>query len=124
MPYILQVFHQDISEKRIPTICTLKTLIVFDTILDDYLHVIVPQIVNLFDLNEIPLDVRIAAIKTIGSLTENLDFNNYSELIIHPLIRCVNLVTSKQVTLSSTGSVPGVSPLMRFLMPSWGLYKI
>jgi FKBP12-rapamycin complex-associated protein len=61
MPYILQVFHQDISEKRIPTICTLKTLIVFDTILDDYLNVIVPQIVNLFDLNEIPLDVRIAA---------------------------------------------------------------
>eukprot|EP00124_Ichthyophonus_hoferi_P006141 Ihof_evm1s1243 gene=Ihof_evmTU1s1243 len=87
IPQILRVFIYDDSEKRIATIKMLHALEVFWTNLDDYLHLIIPVIMNLIEAVEVPMEVRSNAVETLGRLCRRLDVSEYGSRIIHPLAR-------------------------------------
>lgn len=87
IPNILQVFHHDDSKNRIVTEKLLNALQQFGASLEDYLHLILPPIVKLFDARDSPQKVREIALKTIESLADHLEISEFASRIIHPLIR-------------------------------------
>ncbi|XP_059160425.1 serine/threonine-protein kinase mTOR-like [Physella acuta] len=90
IPQILRVFMQDNSENKIVTAKLLKALELFDGNLDDYLHLLLPPVVKLFDNPDNPIHVRRSALETIDRLTDSLDLSDYASRIIHPLVRTMD----------------------------------
>lgn len=64
----------------------LSALQKFGNTLEEYLHMILPPVVRLFDAHDVPSNVNIAAIQTIDLMAETLDFTDYASRIIHPLV--------------------------------------
>jgi len=87
LPQLLQIFETDTSEKRQLTIKVLKAFIVFGSNLEEYLHLVIPVIIKLFERIDAPLDLRKEAIQTIGQLCKNVNFSDHASRIIHPLVR-------------------------------------
>jgi len=87
LPQLLQIFETDTSEKRQLTIKVLKAFIVFGSNLEEYLHLVIPVIIKLFERIDAPLDLRREAIQTIGNLCKNINFSDHASRIIHPLVR-------------------------------------
>ncbi|XP_075136061.1 serine/threonine-protein kinase mTOR isoform X5 [Leptodactylus fuscus] len=83
----------------------LNAIQMFGANLDDYLHLLLPPIVKLFDAPDSPLPARKAALETVDRLTESLDFTDYASRIIHPIVRtldvCPELRQTAMDTLSS-----------------------
>ncbi|CAD7080067.1 unnamed protein product [Hermetia illucens] len=90
MPQILRVLQHDISKDRIVTIKLLQALQKFGNNLDNFLHLIVPPIVRLFDASDVPHQVSVTALETIDYLARILDFTDFSSRIIHPLVRVLD----------------------------------
>lgn len=90
MPQILRVLSHDTSKNRQVTIKLLYALQKFGDNLDDYLHLIIPSIVKLFEPIDIPQNVCSVALETINNLAEILDFTDFSSRILHPLVRVLD----------------------------------
>lgn len=90
IPQILRVLHHDVSKDRNLTVKMLKALQTFGDILEDYLNLIIPPIVKLFDGPDIPQPVTVAALETIENLAYVLNFTDFSSRIIHPLVRVLD----------------------------------
>ncbi|KAK2504284.1 hypothetical protein MC885_005935, partial [Smutsia gigantea] len=90
IPHMLRVFMHDNSPGRIVSIKLLSAIQLFGANLDDYLHLLLPPIVKLFDAPEVPLPSRKAALETVDRLTESLDFTDYASRIIHPIVRTLD----------------------------------
>ncbi|EAL66546.1 protein kinase, Atypical group [Dictyostelium discoideum AX4] len=95
IPQMLNVLHTDRSPKRSPTTKVLRALEVFGTNLDDYLHLVIPAIVKLFEQVDVTTQVRTLAIQTIGRLCKKLNFSDYASRIIHPLARVLDSTESE-----------------------------
>ena len=87
LPIILRVFMFDESPRRTNTLKVFHAFEVFGQNLDDYLHLIIPPVVKLFEDTHVPFEVRSCAVKTVGKLCSKLNFGDYSSRIIHPLSR-------------------------------------
>uniref|UniRef100_A0A1B0GIX2 Serine/threonine-protein kinase TOR n=2 Tax=Lutzomyia longipalpis TaxID=7200 RepID=A0A1B0GIX2_LUTLO len=90
MPQILRVFSHDTSKERIVTVKLMQALQKFGNNLDDYLHLIIPPIVKLFDPADAPHSVCVVAFETINYLAGILDFTGFSSRIIHALVRTLD----------------------------------
>ncbi|XP_040286256.1 serine/threonine-protein kinase mTOR isoform X5 [Bufo bufo] len=105
IPHMLRVFMHDSSAGRSVTIKLLNAIQMFGANLDDYLHLLLPPIVKLFDAPDSPLQARKVALETVDRLTESLDFTDYASRIIHPIVRtldfCPELRQTAMDTLSS-----------------------
>lgn len=105
MPQILKVLHHD-SRERIVTGKLLVALQKFDSNLDDYLHLVLPPIVKLFEPVDVPVAISNVAFETINHLAQVLDFTDYSSRIIHPLVRVIdNYPDLRQVAISTLCSL-------------------
>lgn len=111
MPNILRVLNHDTSKDRIVTIKLLQALQKFGNNLDDYMHLVIPPIVKLFDAQDCPIKVRKIALETIDQLADILDFSDFISRIIHPLVRtldtCPELRSAAMETLCSLVSQLG-----------------
>ncbi|XP_029141485.1 serine/threonine-protein kinase mTOR [Protobothrops mucrosquamatus] len=105
IPHMLRVFMHDSSSTRNVSTKLLNAIQLFGANLDDYLHLLLPPIVKLFDAPDAPLSARKAALETVDRLTESLDFTDYASRIIHPIVRTLDqspeLRTTAMDTLSS-----------------------
>ncbi|KAG5838755.1 hypothetical protein ANANG_G00226940 [Anguilla anguilla] len=105
IPHMLRVFMHDNSTGRSVTIKLLNAIQLFGANLDDYLHLLLPPIVKLFDAPDVPLQARKVSLETLDRLTESLDFTDYASRIIHPIVRTLDgtpeLRTTSMDTLSS-----------------------
>lgn len=105
IPQILRVLMHDTSPARDVTGKLLVALEKFGSTTNDYMHLILPPIVKLFDSPEVPLQIRGRALECIDRLSESLDFSEYASRIIHPLVRCLDstpeLRTEAMDTLAS-----------------------
>ncbi|XP_045913264.1 serine/threonine-protein kinase mTOR isoform X2 [Micropterus dolomieu] len=105
IPHMLRVFMHDNSTGRGVTIKLLNAIQLFGANLDDYLHLLLPPIVKLFDAPDVPLQARKVALETLDRLTESLDFTDYASRIIHPIVRTLDstpeLRSTSMDTLSS-----------------------
>lgn len=88
IPHMLAVLRERSNTKAIEKI--LKALEVIGTNLDDYLHLLIPAVVKLFEKPDTPMNLRTASIKTVCSLCRKLNFSDYSSRIIHPLARILD----------------------------------
>lgn len=102
MPQILRVLSHDTSKNRTVTLKLLLALQKFGDNLDDYLHLIIPPIVKLFEPIDLPMNVCIAALETINYLAEILDFTDFSSRIIHPLVRVLDSYPEMRQTALAT----------------------
>ncbi|KAK9883142.1 hypothetical protein WA026_001340 [Henosepilachna vigintioctopunctata] len=90
IPQILRVLNHDTSKDRLYTMKLLLVLHSFGNNLKDYLHLIIPPIVNLFDAKQCSLQVAKQALETIKELAEILDFSDFVSRIVHPLVRTMD----------------------------------
>ncbi|KAL9903155.1 serine/threonine-protein kinase Tor [Glossina fuscipes fuscipes] len=90
IPQILRVLQHDSSKDRNVTKRLLQAIEKFGNNLDDYLHLVVPPIVRLYDSPYVPQQVSLVALETIDSLAWILDFTDFASRIIHPLVRVLD----------------------------------
>jgi len=105
IPHLLDVFQTDRSLDRQVTIKGLHALTVFGKYLQDYLYLVIPAVVRLFEDSEAPTTVKCHAIRTVGNLSRGLNLIEFSSRIIHPLMRVLksgnqDLVQASMDTLS------------------------
>ena len=87
IPSLLLILHTDRTDHRRHVQKVLHALEVFNTTVDDYLHLIVPAVVRLFEQVDVPMPVRALAIQTLGRLCDKLNFRDHASRIIHPIAR-------------------------------------
>ena len=88
LPNLLQTLEGEVTPKRQPTLLRmLQALYVFGANLEEYMHLVLPVIVALYERADAPLAVRRAAIITVGQLSRKVNFADQSSRVIHPLIR-------------------------------------
>ncbi len=90
VPHILRVLSHDLSRDKQVTHKMISALIKFGAALDDYIHLILPPMVKLFDSTEVPWSIRKASLEAIDKLSDSLDFSDYAGRIIHPLVRVID----------------------------------
>ncbi|KAK8751728.1 hypothetical protein OTU49_009992 [Cherax quadricarinatus] len=89
VPMILKSCINDSKEKQV----TGKLLLAFQKFgatLEEFLHMILPHIVKLFDASDVPLSVRRTALETVDHFADYLDLSDYTSKIIHPLLRTLD----------------------------------
>ncbi|CAM4714382.1 unnamed protein product [Leuciscus chuanchicus] len=102
IPHMLRVFMHDNSPGRSVTIKLLMAIQLFGANLDDYLHLLLPPVVKLFDAPDVPLQARKVALETLDRLTESLDFTDYASRIIHPIVRALDVTPELRSTSMDT----------------------
>ncbi|KAG7259353.1 hypothetical protein CRUP_032803 [Coryphaenoides rupestris] len=70
----------------------LNAIQLFGANLDDYLHLLLPPIVKLFDAPDVPLQAR----------KSSLDFTDYASRIIHPIVRTLDTTPELRSTSMDT----------------------
>lgn len=63
--------------------------------LDEYLHMIMPPLVNLFDTTDHPTQVSQVAMETVAQLAYILDFTDFASRIIHGIVRMYIMIYAK-----------------------------
>lgn len=87
LPLMLGVLEKDVSTKRQPSEKMFHAFLVFGSSAEEYMHLIIPILVRLFDNPAQPMFLRKSAIETIGKLSSMVNLNDYASKIIHPLTR-------------------------------------
>lgn len=90
IPHILRVLSHDSSRDKQVTHKMISALIKFGAALDDYIHLVLPPMVKLFDSAEVYWSIRKASLEAIDKLSDCLDFSDYAGRIIHPLVRVID----------------------------------
>ncbi|KAJ8946331.1 hypothetical protein NQ318_004221 [Aromia moschata] len=90
IPQILRVLNHDTSKDKQHTLKLLEAMHKFGNNLEDYIHLILPPIVKLFDAPDCPIAVSKQALETIDQLAEILDFSDFISRIVHPLVRTID----------------------------------
>ncbi|XP_053611167.1 serine/threonine-protein kinase mTOR isoform X2 [Plodia interpunctella] len=102
MPQILRVLAHDTSKDRFVTERLLIALQKFEDNLDDYIHLVIPSIVKLFDATDCPINVAKIAMETVDYLSDSLNYNELVSRIIHPLVRSLDSCPALRPTAMDT----------------------
>ncbi|ODV94288.1 hypothetical protein PACTADRAFT_4233 [Pachysolen tannophilus NRRL Y-2460] len=100
---LLDIFDNDKSVYRNASLRVLKTFVVFGNNIDLYVHLIVPQIVKMFEFA--PNNLRKAAIETVGKISRNVSLNDMASRIIHPLLRVLSSNNSDELRKVSMNTI-------------------
>jgi FKBP12-rapamycin complex-associated protein len=84
---MLGVLEKDVSTRRQPSEKVLHAFLVFGSSSEEYMHLIIPVIVKVFEKQTQPAFIRKAAIETIGKISRQVNLNDFASKIIHPLSR-------------------------------------
>lgn len=102
MPQILRVLAHDTSKNRMVTEKLLFALQKFEDNLDDYMHLVIPSIVKLFDASDCPISVAKVAMETVDYLSDSLNYSELISRIIHPLVRSMDTCAPLRPTAMDT----------------------
>jgi FKBP12-rapamycin complex-associated protein len=87
LPPMLAVLDNDIHPMRIPSQRVLHAFLVFGASAEEFMHLIVPAMVRMFDKPGQPPAIRKIAIETIGRLSRRVNISEFAAKVIHPLGR-------------------------------------
>ncbi|PWN23279.1 putative TOR1-1-phosphatidylinositol 3-kinase [Microstroma glucosiphilum] len=89
LPNMLQTFQGELNQKRQqPTLMRiLHAFTVFGSSIEEYLHLILPPVVELFERPDASLQLRKTAITTVAQLTRKVNFCDHASRVIQPLVR-------------------------------------
>lgn len=101
LPMMLNILDKDSSTKRIPSEKVLHAFLVFGASAEEYMHLIVPVIVQSFEKPGQPTFLRKSAIETIGKISRQVNLNDYASKIIHPLARVLQSTGESSLRLAA-----------------------
>lgn len=104
LPLMLGVIENDADLRRESSIRILTTFLVFGSSGEEYMHMIVPAIVGIFENPAAPTNARRAAIDTLGKLSRTVNVTDFASLMVHPLAKILSS-PEKVVTNSSERSL-------------------
>ncbi|KAJ0421785.1 armadillo-type protein [Aspergillus carlsbadensis] len=89
IPPMLDTLDKDITPRRQPSERILHTFLIFGPSGEEYMHLIVPSIVRLFDNAQNPSSIRKSAIDSLTKLSRQVNVSDFASLIVHSLSRLV-----------------------------------
>ncbi|PSN67313.1 ARM repeat-containing protein [Corynespora cassiicola Philippines] len=103
LPLMLGVLDSDQTSKRLPSERVLHAFLIFGSSAEEYMHLIIPVMVKMFDKPGQPLSIRRLAIETLGRLSKQVNVSEFAARIIHPLCRVLagNEPSLKQTALET-----------------------
>ncbi|UPX14327.1 Non-specific serine/threonine protein kinase [Ascochyta rabiei] len=103
LPLMLSVLDSDQTGKRLPSERVLHAFLIFGSSAEEYMHLIIPIMVKMFDKPGQPGHIRRLAIETLGRLSKQVNVSEFAARIIHPLCRVLsgNDPTLKQTALET-----------------------
>ncbi len=87
LPLMLAVLEKDNTARRMPSEKVLHAILVFGSSGEEYMHLIIPVVVRIFEQQQAPVSIRKSAIDTIGKLSRQVNISDFASTIIHPLSR-------------------------------------
>ena len=87
LPMMLDIVRDDRTQKRTPSERILRAFLVFGSSAEEYMHLIIPTVVRLFDKQENPSSLRKQAMEVIGRLSRKVNLSEFASRLIHPLCR-------------------------------------
>lgn len=92
LPNMLQTLDGEITDKRQPTLLRiLHAFYIFGSNIEEYMHLVLPVIVKMFERPDASLALRKAAIVTVGQLSRKVNFCDHASRVIHPLVRVLHI---------------------------------
>lgn len=85
LPLMLNVLEKDTSARRAASEKILHTILLFGQTAEEYMHLIIPMLVRMFQKQLNPVIIRKAAIDTIGKISRQVNISDYASMIIHNL---------------------------------------
>ena len=103
LPLMIQVLEGDALSMRLSPEKVLHTFLVFGSSGEEYMHLIIPAIVRVFEKLQHPLPLRRHAIETIGKLSRQVNISDFASRIVQPLTRVLYTgeATLKQTALDT-----------------------
>ncbi|KAJ3227345.1 phosphatidylinositol kinase- protein kinase tor1 [Clydaea vesicula] len=105
LPELLSIFETDVSEKKLQSQKALQVLVVIGGNLEEYLHLVVPVLVKLFEKNDVPFILKKVAIQSVGLLCKKIDFSDFASRIIHPIVRILGQPSSPSTNAAVVSSL-------------------
>ncbi|PWN43039.1 putative TOR1-1-phosphatidylinositol 3-kinase [Ceraceosorus guamensis] len=91
LPQLIQTLDGEITAKRQPTFLRiLHAFVVFGSSIDEYLGLVLPVVVKMFERPEASVLLRRSAIVTVGQLSAKVNFCDHASRVIHPLVRVLS----------------------------------
>ncbi|KAF2204804.1 hypothetical protein GQ43DRAFT_387121 [Delitschia confertaspora ATCC 74209] len=90
LPLMLGVLDQDQTTKRLPSERVLHAFLIFGASAEEYMHLIIPVMVRMFDKPGQPTHLRRQAIETLGRFSKQVNISEFAAKIIHPLCRILS----------------------------------
>ncbi|PSK55906.1 hypothetical protein B9Z65_4784 [Elsinoe australis] len=87
LPLMLDVLEHDTTPRRAPSERVLRAFLVFGSSAEEFMHLIIPVVVGLFDRAGQPVPISKAAMETIAKLSRSVNISEFAARIIHPLSR-------------------------------------
>ncbi len=103
LPLMLEVLDQDVSPKRVASERVLHAFLVFGSSAEEYMHLIIPVVIRMFEQPGQPHTIRRHAIEALGRLSRQVNISEFAARIIHPLTRVLagNDLALKQTALDT-----------------------
>lgn len=89
IPPMLDTLEKDNTSRRQPSERILHTFLVFGASGEEYMHLIIPSIVRLFDRTQNPPTIRKYAIESLTKLSRQVNVSDFASLMVHSLSRVV-----------------------------------
>jgi FKBP12-rapamycin complex-associated protein len=90
LPFMLGAFETDVHPKRQSSQRVLHAFLVFGSSAEEFMHLIVPAMVRVFDKVGQPASIRKTAMETIGRLSRRVNISEFASKIIHALGRVLS----------------------------------
>ena len=91
IPPLLTALHSDKISSQTVAMKSLHCLVILGKYLEDYLYLVVPSIVRLFENNDSCIELKIESIKCLIKLSKKLNDSEYSSRIIQTLMRTLHI---------------------------------
>ena len=90
LPLMLAVFEKDTTPRRIQSEKVLHSILIMGPTTEFYMHLIIPHLVQLFQNQTNPTNIRKSAIDTIGKVSRDVNISDFSSTIILSLVETLN----------------------------------
>ncbi|KAF2687451.1 ARM repeat-containing protein [Lentithecium fluviatile CBS 122367] len=103
LPLMLGVMETDQTPQRVPSTRVLHAFLIFGSSAEEYMHLIIPVMVKMFDKPGQPTHLRKLAMETLGRLSKQVNVSEFAARIIHPICRVLagNEPSIKQTALET-----------------------
>ncbi|KAJ5094952.1 Serine/threonine-protein kinase tor2 [Penicillium argentinense] len=89
IPLMLDTLEKDTTPRRQPSEKILHASLIFGSSGEEYMHLIIPAIVRLFERPQHPQSIRKSAIDSLTKLSRLVNVSDFASLIVHSLSRVV-----------------------------------